>query len=221
MKQQHATHSDHPCRQPAAAGRSAGDDPGEAARASRSTQAACAPRQERGRRGRAQAGRSRHRHRRRWRDGAVRLYPLCQRASRRHRAERKSARAAPTTGASRANTWRFPNLRHGPRRCRAAAGQDRPHALGVHRPDLLQGPGRAAARHRQSEGGARRGRLRGSLHAGGVAGQPRQLEPQRVLQDRGRIPLRARRGAARGIPGDHRCRPRPADRRPAAGAPIT
>ena len=48
--------------------------------------------------------------------------------------------------------------------------------MGVHRPDRLQGAGGAAARHRQFEGRPRRSEPRGSLHAGGVAGQSRQLE---------------------------------------------
>ena len=36
---------------------------------------------------------------------------------------------------------------------------------------------------------------------------------QRLLQDRGRVPVRLRRRHARGIPGDHRCRTDPAARR--------
>jgi 5-methyltetrahydropteroyltriglutamate--homocysteine methyltransferase len=68
---------------------------------------------------------------------------------------------------------------------RANAGCSRSGAadpMGVHRPDLLsRGPG-AAAGHRQSEGGALRDRVRGSLHARGLADQPRQLDTNEYYQ---------------------------------------
>ena len=65
---------------------------------------------------------------------------------------------------------------------------------------------RAAARHRQPQGGARgRGRDRG-VHAGGRPGQ-RVLARQRALRQRGGLRLRAGRRPPRRVQGDRRRRP--------------
>ena len=97
--------------------------------------------------------------------------------------------AGQLTGTSRANTRRFRNFTPGRRRCRAPPAQTGRTRWVCTGPVSYKGHGGVAARHRNAESRARRRAARGSLHAGGVAGQPRQLEPQRALQERGGIPL--------------------------------
>ena len=80
---------------------------------------------------------SRHRHRRRWRDGAVRVYPLCQRAARRHRAAPEPARRRQLGAVART-----PCVSRVLRLGGADAGRGRRRAadpMGLHRPDRLQG----------------------------------------------------------------------------------
>ena len=108
--------------------------------------------------------------------------------------------------------------RHSLRRglCRSGrSGEHRPAQgalAGLRRPDHLQRPRRNQSRHRQLQGGACGGRHRGRFHDLDRAGK-RGADRQRILQDRRRVPVRLRRGDARGIQGHRRCRLDPSARR--------
>ena len=103
------------------------------------------------------------------------------------------------------------------RRPPAAAPARAPH-MRRHRPGRVQGPRRAARRHRQPRGGAKDGAAPTEVFMPAIS--PTNVERwqrERLLQDPGGVPLRDRRGDARGVPGHHRCRLPAPDRRPAAG----
>ena len=133
---------------------------------------------------------------------------------------RQERRAAAATGPSRASILAFPEYYQWAAQMPGAAGGAPPTQWVCTGPIAYRGRDALQRDIDNLKAALAEVRLRGSFHAGGVAGQSRQLEHQRVLQDRRGVPDRACRRAARGIPGDRRCRPRPADRRSAAGEPL-
>ena len=162
---------------------------------------------------------SRHRHRRRRRDGAVRLYPLCQRAPCRDRAaqkcepRRRLGELARIPGFSRILPMGGADAGYG--------GAGAADAMGVHRAGLIPRARRAAARHRQSEGRPCRcqrtrkpscRRCRRPISPIGTA--------TNIIKTDEEFRVALADALARGIPGDRRCRADPADRRPAAGEPL-
>ena len=91
-------------------------------------------------------------------------------------------------------------------------GRDR-DGFGRGRPDHLYGTGRAAARYRQFQSGARQGEGDGRLPAGRRARERHSRPQERILQDRRRPAAGDRRRHAHRIQDDHRLRPAGAARR--------
>ena len=87
-------------------------------------------------------------------------------------------------------------------------------------PDHVQRPLRAAARHRQPEGGDQGRRCRRGLPAGGRAVERDPRPQERVLQDRRGSGRRAGRSAADRVPRDRRCRVPAAGGRCARGGDV-
>ena len=109
--------------------------------------------------------------------------------------EPSAAARPPITGALSREYQAFPEFYAWAAQMPGTAGQTGRTRWVCTGPVSYKGLAALQQRHRHSEGRARRARPCRSLHAGGVARQPRQLEPQRALQQRGGIPLRAGRRA--------------------------
>ena len=177
----------------------------------------------------AQAKGNRHRRARRWRvwqvDGPQnqlsRLVELLLQSARRARFDRAGSlrrRAeAGQTRRSRAHKLCRPARSHKVPAGLHRSGRQRVHRTGhgqmagMYRSGGLQGTRRDQGRHCPYEGGAESERRRRGLYDLGRAGE-RLAACQRLLQDRRRVHVRGRRGDARGIQGDRRCRPDPATR---------
>ena len=203
-------HSHHPCRQPAAAGRSAGDDGRQReGRRARSEGLRAAP--ARGGCGdRQQAGRARHRRHRRRRIFEAELRDLYQPAAGRLRDRHDRQPHQPMVAVAR--SARVSGILQLARQCRTAAAAEH----GLHRADHLQGPRPGQTRHREFQGRARQREAGRGVHAGDLAVERRGPAPERLLQDPRGIPVRHRRCIGRGIQGDRRRRFSHSDRRSAA-----
>ena len=164
-------------------------------------------------RGRRAAARPGDRRRQRRRGGQDELPRLRQRPSRRlraHHGQRPQPVGRVPGGARLPRVLRVRREERGG--VRDAHARDRPGHLHRARRDRR--------RHRPPRGGDGGLGRRGGLHDGDLADERRGLAGERLLRHAGGVPVRDRRGDARGVPGDRRRRLPAADRRPGPADPV-